>query len=47
MVPDTSVKILVSSNRVCISNLLFVFRIYIKYLGFNLVFLARLVRIET
>jgi hypothetical protein len=47
VVPYTSVKILASSTRVCISTLLFTFRIYIKYLSFNLVFLVRLFRIET
>jgi hypothetical protein len=30
-----------------ISTLLFTFRIYIKYLSFNLAFLVRLFRIET
>jgi hypothetical protein len=47
VVPDTSVKIPVSSMRVCISTLLFSFRIYIKHLSFNLVFVRRLFRIET
>jgi hypothetical protein len=46
VVPDTSVKIPVSSTRVCISTLLFTFRIYIKYLSFNLVFLVRLFRLK-
>jgi hypothetical protein len=46
VVPDTSVKIPVSSTRVCISTLLFNFRIYIKHLSFNLVFILRLFRIE-
>jgi hypothetical protein len=46
MVPDTSVKISESSTRVCISTLLFTFRIYIKYLSFNLVFLVRLFRLK-
>jgi hypothetical protein len=39
VVPDTSVKIPASSTRVCISTLLFNFRIYIKHLSFNLVFM--------
>ena len=47
VVPDTSVKIPASSIRVCISTLLLNFRIYIKYLSFNLAFLVRLFRIET
>jgi hypothetical protein len=33
--------------KVCISTLLFTFRIYIKYLSFNLVFLVRLFRTES
>jgi hypothetical protein len=44
---DTSVKILVSSMIVYISTLLFSFRIYIKHLSFNLVFILILFRIET
>jgi hypothetical protein len=36
VVPDASVKILVSCSRFCISTLLFTFRIYIKYLSFNI-----------
>ena len=36
-----------SSTGVCISTLLFSFRIYIKYLSFNLIFILRLFRIET
>jgi hypothetical protein len=47
VVPDTLVKILASSMRVCMSTLLFTFHIYIKYLSFNLAFLVRLFRIET
>jgi hypothetical protein len=47
VVPDTSVKIPASSIRVCISTLLFSFRIYIKHLSFNLVFILTLFRIET
>jgi hypothetical protein len=47
VVPDTSVKIMASSTRVCISTLLFTFRIYIKHLSFNHIFLVRLFRIET
>jgi hypothetical protein len=47
VVLDTSIKILASFTKVCISTLLFTFRIYIKYLSFNLVFLVRLFRIET
>jgi hypothetical protein len=47
MVPNTSVKILESSTRVCISTLIFSFLIYIKHLSFNLVFILRLFRIET
>jgi hypothetical protein len=47
VVPDTSVKILASLTRVYISTLLFTFRIYIKYLSFNLAFLVGLFRIET
>jgi hypothetical protein len=47
VVPDTSIKIPASSTRVCISTLLFSFRIYIKNLSFNLVFILRLFRIET
>jgi hypothetical protein len=46
VVPDTSVKIPVSSTRVCISTLLFSFRIYIEYLSFNLVSLVRLFRLK-
>jgi hypothetical protein len=46
VVPDTSVKIPASSTRVCISTLLFSFRIYIKYSSFNLVFLVRLFRLK-
>jgi hypothetical protein len=46
MVPDTSIKILTSSTRVCISTSLFTFRIYIKYLSFNLVLLVRLFRLK-
>jgi hypothetical protein len=47
VVLDTSVKIPASSTRVCISTLLVTFRVYIKYLSFNRVFLVRLFRIET
>jgi hypothetical protein len=47
MVPDTSIKIPASSKRVCISTLLFTFRIYIKHLSFNLVFIIRLFTMET
>jgi hypothetical protein len=47
VVLDTSVKIPVSSMRVCISTLLFSFHIYIKHSSFNLVFIIRLFRIET
>jgi hypothetical protein len=47
VVSDTSVKIPASSMRVCISTLLFTFRIYIKYLSFNLIFLVGSFRIET
>jgi hypothetical protein len=47
VVPDTSVKILASSIRVCISTLLLNFRIYIKHLSFNHVFVVRLFRIGT
>jgi hypothetical protein len=47
VVPDTSVKILASSTRVYISTLLFSFRIYIKHLSFNLVFIFILFGIET
>jgi hypothetical protein len=47
MVSDTSVKILMSSTRVCISTLLFSFHIYIKHLSFNIVFILILFRIET
>jgi hypothetical protein len=39
MVPDTSVKIPVSSTRVCISTSIFSFHIYINHLSFNLVFI--------
>jgi hypothetical protein len=39
VVLDTTVKIPASSTRVCISTLLFNFRIYIKHLSFNLVFM--------
>jgi hypothetical protein len=46
VVPDTLVKIPMSSTRVCISTMLFSFRIYIKYLSFNLVFLVRLFRLN-
>jgi hypothetical protein len=46
VVLDTSVKILVLSMRVCISTLLFSFRIYIKHLSFNLVFLVRLLELK-
>jgi hypothetical protein len=46
VVPDTSVKIPASSMRVCISTLLFTFRIYIKHLSFNLVFLVRLLGLK-
>jgi hypothetical protein len=44
VVPDTSVKIPLSSMRVCVSTLLFTFYIDMKYLSFNLVFLVRLFR---
>jgi hypothetical protein len=47
VVPDTSVKIPASSTRVCISTLPFSFRIYIKHLSFNLVFVLILFRIDT
>jgi hypothetical protein len=47
VVLDTLVKIPASSTRVCISTLDFTFRIYIKYLSFNLSFLVRIFRIET
>jgi hypothetical protein len=47
VVRDTSVKIPVSSTRVCISTWLFSFHIYIKHLSFNLVFILRLFRMET
>ena len=47
VVPNTSVKIPASSTRVCISTLLFIFRIYIKHLSFNLVFILILFMIET
>jgi hypothetical protein len=46
VVPDTSLKISVSSKRVRISTLLFSFHIYIRHLSFNLVFIIRLFRIE-
>jgi hypothetical protein len=46
VVPDTSVKITASSTRVRVSTLLFSFRIYIKYLSFNLVFLVSLFRLK-
>jgi hypothetical protein len=46
VVQNTSVKILVSYTRVCISTLLFTFYDYIKHLSFNLVFLVRLLRLE-
>jgi hypothetical protein len=32
--------------RICISTLLFIFRIYIKYLIFNLAFLIKLFRLK-
>jgi hypothetical protein len=47
VVLDTSVKIPASITRVCFLYLHFTFRIYIKYLSFNLSFLVRLFRIET
>jgi hypothetical protein len=47
VVPDISVKIPASYTRVCISTLLFTFRIYIKYLSFNFSSLVRIFRIET
>jgi hypothetical protein len=47
VVLDTSIRIPASSTRVCISTLLLNFRIYIKYLSFNLAFLVILFRIET
>jgi hypothetical protein len=47
VVPDTLIKISASSTRVCISTLLFSFRIYIKHLSFNLVIILVLFRIET
>jgi hypothetical protein len=47
MVPDTWIKISASSKRVCISTSLFSFRIYIKHLSFNLVFILILLYIET
>jgi hypothetical protein len=46
VVLDTSVKIPASSTRVCISTSHFNFRIYIKYLSFNLVLLVRLFRLK-
>jgi hypothetical protein len=46
VVLDTSVKILASSTRVCISTLLFTFHIYVKHLSFNLVFILILCRLE-
>jgi hypothetical protein len=46
MVSDTSIKVPASSTRVCISTLLFTFRIYIKYLSFSITFLVRQFRIE-
>jgi hypothetical protein len=47
VVLDTSIKIPASSTRVCISPLLFSFRIYIKHLSFNFVFILILFRIKT
>jgi hypothetical protein len=47
VVPNTLVKILASFTKVCISTLIFSFRIYIKHLSFNLVFILILFRIET
>jgi hypothetical protein len=44
---NSVVNIPASSTRVCISTLLFSFRIYINHLCFNLVFILRLFRIET
>jgi hypothetical protein len=47
VVPDNSVKIPASFTRVCISTLLFSFRVYIEHLSFNVVFILKLFRIET